>query len=73
MELNKKKYPDERNFLGDTMRMKAENDTLFIEGSECTTFTFSIAYEAVMGFTQRYTAKEDGVVEKQFFLSSLIR
>ena len=45
------------NFIGDTAHVLAENDTLFFEKSDGTSFRFTIENDSVMGFkVQRFTA-----------------
>ena len=45
------------DFVGDTAHILAENDTLFFDKSNGTSFTFSIENDSAMGFSvQRFTA-----------------
>jgi hypothetical protein len=48
-------------FLGDTLHMKAESDTIFFDVDDGTTFTFAVEDDSVMGFqVQRFTAVRVG-------------
>jgi hypothetical protein len=46
------------DFIGDTIHLLAESDTLFFEKSDGTSFNFSLERDSVIGFeVQRFTAK----------------
>jgi len=47
-----------REFIGDTMHLKAESDSVFFDKYDGTTFTFKFENDSIMGFiVDSYNAK----------------